>query len=45
MNNDLQAKINTFVSSSKQNLQDMQQKIAEEHSQQNQLLHTLTANY
>lgn len=44
-NNDLQAKINTFVSSSKQNLADMQKKIAEEHAQQNQLLHTLTSNY
>ena len=44
-NNDLQAKVTTFVESSKKNLADMNQKIMEEHSQQNNLLHTLTANY
>jgi uncharacterized membrane-anchored protein YhcB (DUF1043 family) len=43
--NDLQSKISKFVEESKKNLAEMNQKIVEEHSTQNTLLHSMTTNY
>ena len=43
--NDLPAKISKFVEESKKNLNEMNQKITEEHSNQNTLLHDMTVNY